>query len=194
MQNQPDPDTPVDERRWLDRLRAAWDEVRARPANRSKAAALEAVGQERPKEAKYRVGTFAADAARRTSPTPAGSRKSLADTDGMKPTYRAGTRRQNLTASTTRPDNERARAITEREPAAVHGTRETPTSTWCENGRRGGLSLMRPARTVGTGNALWPACRISGSEKPSSVARPARPAAVVSAGSAMVRPGAPGRC
>ena len=71
MQNQPNPDTPVHERRWLDRLRAAWDDVRARPKNKAKAEALEAVAQERPQEATYRIDTFAADAARRTSPTPA---------------------------------------------------------------------------------------------------------------------------
>jgi hypothetical protein len=72
MQNQPDPDTPVHERRWLDRLRAAWDEVRTRPSNKAQARALETVAQERPGEAKYRIDTFAADAARRSSPTPAG--------------------------------------------------------------------------------------------------------------------------
>jgi hypothetical protein len=72
MQNQPDPDTPVYERRWLDRLRAAWDEVRTRPSNKAQARALETVAQERPEEAKYRINTFAADAARRSSPTPAG--------------------------------------------------------------------------------------------------------------------------
>ena len=71
MQNQPDPDTPVHERRWLDRLRAAWNEVRARPTDKDNAGALEAVAQERPQEAKYRIDTFAADAAHRTSPTPA---------------------------------------------------------------------------------------------------------------------------
>jgi hypothetical protein len=70
MQNQPDPDSPVRERRWLDRLRAAWDEVRARPTNKGKARALEAVAQERPEEAMYRMDTFAADAARRSSVTP----------------------------------------------------------------------------------------------------------------------------
>jgi hypothetical protein len=71
MQNQPDPDTPVHERRWLDRLRAAWDEVRTRPANKAQARALETLVEERPEEAKYRINTFAADAARRSSPTPA---------------------------------------------------------------------------------------------------------------------------
>jgi hypothetical protein len=71
VQNQPNPDTPVHERRWLDRLRAAWNEVRASPTNKAKAGALEAVAQERPEEASYRIDTFAADAARRTSSTPA---------------------------------------------------------------------------------------------------------------------------
>ena len=69
MQNQPDPDIPVHERRWLDRLRAAWNEVRARPTDKTNAGALEAVAEERPQEAKYRIDTFAADAALRTSPT-----------------------------------------------------------------------------------------------------------------------------
>ena len=75
MQNQPDPGTPVHERRWLDRLRAAWNEVRARPTDKGNAGALEVVAQERPLEAKYRIDTFAADAARRTSPTPAKPRE-----------------------------------------------------------------------------------------------------------------------
>jgi hypothetical protein len=70
VQNQPDPHTPLHERRWLDRLRAAWDEMRARPTNKATAEALEAVAQERPEEANYRIATFAADAARRTSSTP----------------------------------------------------------------------------------------------------------------------------
>jgi hypothetical protein len=69
VQNQPNPDTPVHERRWLDRLRAAWDEVRARPESEAKVKALEVVAQERPQEATYRIDTFAADAARRSSPT-----------------------------------------------------------------------------------------------------------------------------
>ena len=69
MQNQPNPDTPVHERRWLDRLRAAWDELRARPDSKAGADALELVAQERPEEATYRIDTFAADAARRSSPT-----------------------------------------------------------------------------------------------------------------------------
>lgn len=68
MQNRPDPATPIHERRWLDRLRAAWDEVRARPTNKTKAGELAAVAQERPGEAKYRIDTFVADAARRASP------------------------------------------------------------------------------------------------------------------------------
>jgi hypothetical protein len=75
VQNQPDPDIPVHERRWLDRLRAAWNEVRARPTDKTNAGALEAVAEERPQEAKYRIDTFAADAARRTSPTPARPRE-----------------------------------------------------------------------------------------------------------------------
>jgi hypothetical protein len=70
VQNQPNPDSPVHERRWLDRLRAAWDGVRASPKDKRQAAAFEAIAQERPKEASYRVDTFAADAARRTSSTP----------------------------------------------------------------------------------------------------------------------------
>jgi hypothetical protein len=69
VQNQPNPDTPVHERRWLDRLRAAWDEVRARPESEAKVKALQGVAQERPEEAAYRIDTFAADAARRSSPT-----------------------------------------------------------------------------------------------------------------------------
>ena len=69
MQNQPNPDTPVHERRWLDRLRAAWDEVRARPESEANVTALDAVAQERPEEATYRIDTFAADAARRSGPT-----------------------------------------------------------------------------------------------------------------------------
>ena len=69
MQNQPDPDTPVHERRWLDRLRAAWDEVGRKPTNKAHARALETVAHERPEEATYRINTFAADAARRSSPT-----------------------------------------------------------------------------------------------------------------------------
>jgi len=71
VQNQPNPDTPAHKRRWLDRLRAAWDEARASPKNKAKAGALEAVAQERPEEASYRIDTFGADAARRTSSTPA---------------------------------------------------------------------------------------------------------------------------
>ena len=71
MQNQPNPATPVHERRWLDRLRAAWDEARARPKSTTKAGALDAVARERPREARYRIDTFAADAARRTSSAPA---------------------------------------------------------------------------------------------------------------------------
>jgi hypothetical protein len=71
VQNQPDPDTPVHKRRWLDRLRAAWEEARASPKDKAKAGALEAVAQERPEEASYRIDTFGADAARRASSTPA---------------------------------------------------------------------------------------------------------------------------
>ena len=65
MQNQPDPDTPVQERRWLDRLRAAWYEARRSPRDKRKATELEAVGQERPEEASYRISTFDADERRR---------------------------------------------------------------------------------------------------------------------------------
>jgi hypothetical protein len=43
--------------------------VRARPESKAKVKALEVVAQERPEEATYRIDTFAADAARRTSPT-----------------------------------------------------------------------------------------------------------------------------
>ena len=71
MQNQPNPRTPVHERRWLDRLRAAWDEVRASPRNKAKARALDSVAEERPEEARYRINTFGADAARRTRSAPA---------------------------------------------------------------------------------------------------------------------------
>jgi hypothetical protein len=73
VQNQPNPDTPVDERRWLDRLRAAWHEVRGNPTSKAKAGALEAVAQERPDEASYRIDTFGADAARRSGSAPGGS-------------------------------------------------------------------------------------------------------------------------
>jgi hypothetical protein len=69
VQNQPNPDIPVHERRWLDRLRAAWNDVRASPKDKAKAATLEAVAQERSEEASYRIDTFAADAARRRNPT-----------------------------------------------------------------------------------------------------------------------------
>jgi hypothetical protein len=71
VQNQPDPDTPVHKRRWLDRLRAAWEEVRRSPKDKAKAGALEEVAQERPGEASYRIDTFAADSARRAGSTPA---------------------------------------------------------------------------------------------------------------------------
>lgn len=70
MQNQPNPKTPVHKRRWLDRLRAAWDGVRADPKSKAKAAELEAVARERPDEASYRVDTFGADAARRSGSAP----------------------------------------------------------------------------------------------------------------------------
>lgn len=75
MQNQPNPDIPVHKRRWLDRLRAAWERVRADPKSKAKAEELEAVAGERPREARYRVGTFDADAARRSGSAPGGSRE-----------------------------------------------------------------------------------------------------------------------
>ncbi len=70
MQNQPNPEVPVHERRWLDRLRAAWERVRADPESNTKANELEAVAQERPQEAHYRVETFGADAALRGGSAP----------------------------------------------------------------------------------------------------------------------------
>ena len=82
MQNQPDPSVPVGERRWLDRLRAAWDDVRRKPGDEPSRAKLEAVAAERPEEARYRFGTFAADAVKRArgrSAPPRGT--STPDTD-----------------------------------------------------------------------------------------------------------------
>ena len=70
MQNEPDPDTPDDELRWLDRLRAAWENAHASPLDESKAAALKAVADERPEEAVYRLQTFSADADLRARSTP----------------------------------------------------------------------------------------------------------------------------
>lgn len=75
MQNQPDPRIPAHQRRWLDRLRAAWDEVRRSPRNKDKAGALEAIAQERPDEASYRIETFTADEARRADSTPSVERE-----------------------------------------------------------------------------------------------------------------------
>lgn len=80
MQNQPNPDVPVHKRRWLDRLRAAWERVRADPKSKARAEELEAVAGERPQEARYRVGTFDADAARRSGSAPGGSRESVGKT------------------------------------------------------------------------------------------------------------------
>jgi hypothetical protein len=71
VQNRPNPGVPVKERRWLDRLRAAWDELRTSPQDRTRAEALETVAQERPQEARYRIDTFAADAEQRTRSEPA---------------------------------------------------------------------------------------------------------------------------
>lgn len=79
VQNQPNPDIPVHKRRWLDRLRAAWERVRADPKSKAKAEELEAVAGERPQEARYRVGTFDADAARRSGSAPGGSREESVD-------------------------------------------------------------------------------------------------------------------
>lgn len=90
MQNQPNPDTPVHERRWLDRLRAAWDEVRARPQSKARGEALEGVAQERPKEATYRIDTFEADAARRSGPTHARPKEDSVQRRGGKSDGSAG--------------------------------------------------------------------------------------------------------
>jgi hypothetical protein len=102
VQNRPNPDTPFHERRWLDRLRAAWDEVRAKPTNKADAGALEAVAQERPKEAEYRIGTFAADAARRTDPRPAASKEESVGRRPDEPDGRGG----QATPETDRFDDE----------------------------------------------------------------------------------------
>jgi hypothetical protein len=105
MQNQPDPDTPVHERRWLDRLRAAWDDARAGPASKDRAETLEAVARERREEAKYRIGTFAADAAHRTSPTPAGPTEAHVQHGRGEPEGRGG----QATAESDRFDDEAGR-------------------------------------------------------------------------------------
>jgi hypothetical protein len=81
VQNQPDPRTPVGKRRWLDRLRAAWDELQASPRNTAKARALETIARERPQEASYRMGTFSADAALRASSTPPRPKEDHAERD-----------------------------------------------------------------------------------------------------------------
>ena len=96
MQNQPNPDTPFHERRWLDRLRAAWDDVQARPTSAPKAAILEAVAQERPEEARYRIRTFAADEAYRTSASPRDSRKDAVGAEVTLPEGARGERRATL--------------------------------------------------------------------------------------------------
>jgi hypothetical protein len=70
MQNRPDPRTPVDERRWLDRLQAAWEDLQANPRDKGRIAVLNAVAGEHPAEARYRIGTFEADARLREASTP----------------------------------------------------------------------------------------------------------------------------
>jgi hypothetical protein len=70
LQNRPDPRTPVGERRWLDRLAAAWEALQANPRDEGSIARLNAVAGEHPAEARYRIGTFEADARRREGSTP----------------------------------------------------------------------------------------------------------------------------
>jgi hypothetical protein len=101
VQNQPNPDTPVQERRWLDRLRAAWDGLREHPEDGARAVALDSVARERPQEAGYRVDTFAADAEHRRRAAPAESQDEPAER--TVPPERA---RADTTAETDRFDDE----------------------------------------------------------------------------------------